>query len=193
MQQALGSLLEKVKNKDPNMDDIVQTVRDIFAMSTKSLDQTARAGAFHHMVRRKATIFDTGLSDYKEYSSAAASLPLTGDGVFGPKFDEKLKSNQEQCKQLKEVLPELAYKSSSYKPTSTQARSYQGQKRRSYGGQQDSLAKRPRFDGPSRGGYSRAPYTATSSRGQTSATRTAPASKPWVSNFRIPKKTSNDA
>ena len=54
-QQALGSLLDILQQKDINMDLAIQTVRDIFAISTKTLDQIARTGAFNHMVRRKAT------------------------------------------------------------------------------------------------------------------------------------------
>ncbi|VDI15148.1 Hypothetical predicted protein [Mytilus galloprovincialis] len=46
MQQALGTLLETLLDKEVNMDRAVQQVRDIFAMSTKSVDQVARAGAF---------------------------------------------------------------------------------------------------------------------------------------------------
>lgn len=60
-QQALGTLLETLQQKDVNLDKSVQLVRDIFAMSTKTLDQVARCGAFHHLVRRKATMEDTGL------------------------------------------------------------------------------------------------------------------------------------
>ena len=56
-------------------------VRDIFALSTKTLDQISRTGAFHHLVRRRATMHDTGLSDYKNYASAIMKLPLTSEGV----------------------------------------------------------------------------------------------------------------
>ncbi|CAG2250523.1 unnamed protein product [Mytilus edulis] len=50
MQQALGSLMEKLNDSEPNIDLLVQMVKDIFAMSVKSMDQTARTGAFHHLI-----------------------------------------------------------------------------------------------------------------------------------------------
>ena len=65
-------------------------------MTTKTLDQIGKAGAYHQMTRRKAAIFDTGLDDYKDYSSTIMSLSLTAEGVFGSQFDEKLKSRQER-------------------------------------------------------------------------------------------------
>lgn len=49
-------------------------------------------------------MFDTGLSDYKDYSSTILSLPLTGDGVLGNQFDDELKAKTERNKQLAEVL-----------------------------------------------------------------------------------------
>ncbi|CAC5403029.1 unnamed protein product [Mytilus coruscus] len=52
MQQALGTLLGNLEN-DNASEENCQLVKDLFAMSTKSLDQTGRAGAFHHMIRRK--------------------------------------------------------------------------------------------------------------------------------------------
>ena len=65
-QQALGLLLKNLKSESPNLDEAVQNVRDLFAISTKTLDQFARAGAFMHLVHRKATVADTGLHDFKE-------------------------------------------------------------------------------------------------------------------------------
>ena len=59
-QQVLGSLLNNLKSSSPNLDEAIQNVRDIFAMSTKSLDQMSRTGAFHHLSQRKVTIADTG-------------------------------------------------------------------------------------------------------------------------------------
>lgn len=43
-------------------------------------------------------MFDTGLSDYKDYSSTILSLPLTGDGVLGNQFDDELKAKTERKK-----------------------------------------------------------------------------------------------
>ena len=105
-QQALGVLLDTLQSDELNLDRAIQMVRDIFAMSTKTLDQVGRAGAFHHLVRRNATLIDTGLSDYKEYSHAVMSLPLTSEGVFGAQFDKKLKEKSELSKHLAEILPE---------------------------------------------------------------------------------------
>ena len=45
-QLALGRLLNNLRGKSPNLDEAVQNVRDIFTMSTKSLDQMSRTGAF---------------------------------------------------------------------------------------------------------------------------------------------------
>lgn len=106
-QKALGCLLDTLQEKEVNMERAIQTVRDIFVMSTKTLDQICRAGAYHHIIRRKATMFDTGLSDYKDYSSTILSLPLSGDGVFGNQFDDKLEAKTERNKQLAEVLPDF--------------------------------------------------------------------------------------
>ena len=102
-QQAIGSLLDILQQKELNMDLAVQTVRDIFAISTKTLDQIARTGAFNHMIRRKATLYDTGLNELKDYTSTINTLPLSAEGVFGPGFDQKLKSKQEKNKQIAEI------------------------------------------------------------------------------------------
>jgi len=52
MQQGLGSLLKTLQEKDVNIDRAIQ-------------DQTGRSGLFHHMVRRKAAISDSGLATLK--------------------------------------------------------------------------------------------------------------------------------
>ena len=107
IQQALATLLETVTETEVNLDKTVQLVRDIFAMSTKSLDQAARTGAFHHLVRRKAVMEDTGLSEIKELKNPLIALPLSNSGVFGETFEQTLKDRVEKNKQLKELLPEL--------------------------------------------------------------------------------------
>jgi hypothetical protein len=76
-------------------------------MSTKAVDQVARTGAFHHLIRRKAVMEDTGLNDIKELKTPLLSLPLSSSGVFGGKFEQTLKDRIEKDKQLKELLPEL--------------------------------------------------------------------------------------
>ena len=91
LQQATGRLLDNLQSETPNIDSAIQNVRDIFALSTKSLDQTSRTGAFHHMIRRRVTMYDTGLSELKDYANTIITLPLTSEGIFGSQFDEKLK------------------------------------------------------------------------------------------------------
>lgn len=93
------------------MDEAVQNVRDIFAISTKALDQFGRTGAFHHLVRRKATIADTGLHEFKDLQKAALTSSLAGDGIFGEDFEKKLKNRQEKDKQLSELMPEVGKRS----------------------------------------------------------------------------------
>ena len=114
IQQALGSLLQSLTSGQVNVDRTIQSVRDIFAMSTTSLDQVARAGAFHHLIRRKAALEDTGLSDIKELKQPLVSLPLTNSGVFGDVFEQTLKDRVEKNKQLKELLPELHLNSNKF-------------------------------------------------------------------------------
>ena len=108
MQQALGLLLKNLKSDTPNIDSAVQSVRDIFNMSTKTLDQIGRTGAFHHVVRRKAAVSDTGLNAVKDIQSKIQGLPLTGEGVFGPGLEEKLKQRKDQKEQLSDLLPEYS-------------------------------------------------------------------------------------
>ena len=61
IQQALASLLSDLNSENFNIDRATQTVRDVFAMSTKVLDQLGRTGAYDHYIRRKATMVDIGL------------------------------------------------------------------------------------------------------------------------------------
>ncbi|CAC5415910.1 unnamed protein product [Mytilus coruscus] len=95
-----------VETDSPNLDSAIQNVRDIFALSTKSLDQTARTGALHHMIRRRATMYDTGLNELRDYANTIVTLPLTADGIFGSQFDTKMKEKTDRNKQLAEVLPD---------------------------------------------------------------------------------------
>ena len=66
IQQDLGSLLNSIDNRQGNMDSITQTIRDIFFMSTKSLDLLGRPGAIHHLIRRKAAAQDSGFITLKD-------------------------------------------------------------------------------------------------------------------------------
>ncbi|VDI06398.1 Hypothetical predicted protein [Mytilus galloprovincialis] len=65
MQQTLGTLLERVENENVS-DETCQMVKDLFAISTKSLDQVGRTGAFNHMIRRKAAATESGLNNLKD-------------------------------------------------------------------------------------------------------------------------------
>ena len=109
LQQSLGNLVEFINSSDFDKQKATQHIKDIFAMSTKGLDQISRSGAFHHIVRRTVAMTDTALcdlSDSKDYSN----LPLTGEGVFGSGLETLLKSRKEKKKQLDEMLPELKKK-----------------------------------------------------------------------------------
>ena len=57
MQQALRVLLEELKEDNPNLSLATQT-RDIFAMSTKTLDQLGRTEAYDYVIRWKVAIID---------------------------------------------------------------------------------------------------------------------------------------
>ena len=106
IQQALAKLLNDLKEDSVNVDRSIQSVRDIFDMSTKSLDQMGRAGAFHHIIRRKAANSVSGLSSVKDVQNKVASLPLSCDGVCGKGLEDKLKQRKEQREQLTDLLPE---------------------------------------------------------------------------------------
>jgi hypothetical protein len=115
MQKALGQLLSTLKDSSPNMDRAVQTVKDLFCMSQKSLDQFARTGAFHHVVRRKVAIADTGILDYLE--SSDLNLPLSSDGVFGKEFENLLQERKDRNKKIEELMPGLEKKPTKRKVT----------------------------------------------------------------------------
>ena len=132
LQQALGLLLKNLKSESPNLDEAVQNVRDLFAISTKTLDQFARAGAFMHLVRRKATVADTGLHDFKDLQKAALTSPLSGEGIFGPDFEKKLKDRQEKDKQLSELMPEMNKKQFMKRKSNFQAESNAKKARNNY-------------------------------------------------------------
>ena len=96
MQQTLGPLLDKMQSKVVNIDSAVQSGKDIFAMSTKALDQMRRSGAFHHTIRRKAAVSDSGLNNLKDIQ--VLYLPLTGDGVFVKGLKYSLKKREKNKK-----------------------------------------------------------------------------------------------
>ena len=115
MQQTLASLMAKLQENPIDQDYFTGAVKDLFSMSTKTLDQFGRTGAFHHMVRRKAACADSGLSGL-DVQSKVLCLPLSGDGVFGKGLQDQLKQRKEQKDQLSELMPELSFKRPSQAP-----------------------------------------------------------------------------
>ena len=107
VQQALGKLLLTLQEQSPNIDRAIQCVRDIFAMSNKSLDQSARSGALFHLIRRRATMEETGLSELKDVKQHVWNLPLSHKGVFGEGLEKTLRERQELNKQISDLLPEM--------------------------------------------------------------------------------------
>ena len=112
-QKALGGLLELLKGNDPNIDKAIQSVRDIFVISQRTLDQFARCGAFHHLIRRKATIADTGILDFLENTDL--NLPLSSDGLFGKGLEDLLQERKDRNKKIEELVPDLVKKSTKRK------------------------------------------------------------------------------
>ncbi|XP_053393491.1 uncharacterized protein LOC128555339 [Mercenaria mercenaria] len=109
IQQSLGNLLQFLQSDKFSKDQATQQVKDIFAMSTKCLDQIGRAGAFHHIIRRSVAISDTSL--YEQPNNLEFSnLPLTGDGVFGAELESLLKSRKDNKKQVEELIPDIKKK-----------------------------------------------------------------------------------
>lgn len=106
-QRALASLLQELRQDNPNWDAATQTVRDIFAMSSRILDQFCRTGACDHFIRRKATILDMGVDSIKDVPKHADYLRLTGDGVLGKEFETNLKERKEKNKEFKDLVPEI--------------------------------------------------------------------------------------
>lgn len=104
IQQALGSLLKSLEEDEVDKNQICQVVKDLFAMSTKSLDQAGRTGAFTHLIRRKAAAQDAGLCSLKDLVSKCQYLPLTGDGLFGKGLESILEKRKEQKEQLSEFF-----------------------------------------------------------------------------------------
>ena len=107
IQQGLASLLKTLQEKDLNIDRAIQNVRDLYDMTKKAMDQAGRSGAFHHTIRRKAAVSDSGLDTLKDIHSKVMFLPLTGDGVFGSGLQDKLKCRKEQKEQLSDLVPEF--------------------------------------------------------------------------------------
>ena len=98
------TLLHNLKQIDSNMDSAVQNVKDLFEISTRTLDQLGRTGAFHHIICHKAAASDSGLADLKDVQAKVMYLTLTGDGVFGKGLEQQIRVCKEQKKQLKDIL-----------------------------------------------------------------------------------------
>jgi len=109
MQQGLPALIQTLQSDDVNTDRAIQQARDIFAISTKSLDQFGRTGAFHHIIRRQLAMTDTGLYDLDD-SRELSNLPLSGDGIFGSELEKFLKARKEKNKTLDDLLPDFPKK-----------------------------------------------------------------------------------
>ena len=108
MQQALGSLLNELQSDNSSIDSAIQSVRDIYAMSTKALDQVGLAGPFHHIVRRKAAASDTVLNNLRDVQAKVLYLQLSGEGVFGNGLEGNLQKRKEQKEQLSDLVPDFA-------------------------------------------------------------------------------------
>lgn len=180
MQQALGTLLNSISSQDV---DTVQSIKDIFCMSTKALDQMGRTGALHHLIRRKAAAQDTGLVTLKDIHSKIISLPLTNDGVFGKKLEEKLKERKEQKDSIKDLIPEWNERNQKRKFSETTS-------------ENSGTFKRPktsvvhnRGQTFQRSNFNRRSYD-YKQRDDNSRATSAATSVDRMNSFRIPKKTS---
>ena len=101
---SLGNFVELINSSNFDKQTAAQHILDIFAMSTKSLDQISRSGAFHSIVRRTVAMTDTALCDVSD--SKDFFKILTGEGVFGSGLETLLKSCIKK-KKIDEMLPEL--------------------------------------------------------------------------------------
>ena len=101
IQQALAALLSELGSENTNLDRATQTVRDVFAISTKVLDQLGRTGAYDHYIRRKATMVDIGLDTVKDVAKHADYLPLTGDGVLERSLRPSLRTGKKRIRNIR--------------------------------------------------------------------------------------------
>ena len=105
MQQALGSLLKRMQPKEFNIDCVIQSVRNIFSMPTKALDQVGCTGECHHIVRRKSAVSDSCLNSLKDVQAKVLYLPLTGDRVSSKSLEDSF----EKIKEQKEHITDLTH------------------------------------------------------------------------------------
>ncbi|XP_071165603.1 uncharacterized protein [Mytilus edulis] len=176
MQQGLGALMQTLQSDNVDSDKAIQQVRDVFAMSTKSLDQVGRTGTFHHIVRRQVAMTDTGLYEIDE-ARDLSDLPLSADGVFGSDFEKFLKTRKEKNKALDDLLPDISVK-----------KSYLG-KRKTVSSSEASGSKKPyvvkdKTESSDRSGYSNKPnFNSRQFEKKVGHSET----KNEVPHFRIPK------
>ncbi|XP_053378169.1 uncharacterized protein LOC128547997 [Mercenaria mercenaria] len=109
IQQSLGNLLELVQSEQFDKSSAVKQIKDVFAMSTKGLEQLGRTAALHHIIRRSLAMSDTALYDLSD-ANDFRNLPLRGDGVFGGDLDGLLKNRKEKKKQLEDLVPDIQRK-----------------------------------------------------------------------------------
>ena len=156
VQQGLGTLLTMLQQKDLNLDLAIQSTKDIFAMASQNLDQAARAGAYHHLVRRKATVADTGL-DKKIPDFDRWELPLSGDGVLGKDFEKKMKLRKEENKNIQDLFSDDEKNKQSTSSSSNKRKSnyndYSSNKRTRYESPKRKFNDRRDSSGQYQGGY----------------------------------------
>lgn len=183
LQQGLGALLNNLQQKDINVDKSIQNVRDLYDMSNKALDQAGRSGAFHHMIRRKAAVEDTGLNTLKDVHTKVSFLPLSGEGVFGSGLTEKLKSRKEQREQLSDLVPEFFDKNTLKRKFQTQTQEKSSFKHQRTDNNYNSSRGRGRYNHTPREQTNRSSY-----RRSTADFQKQDKNATGLQSFRIPKK-----
>lgn len=180
IQQALANLKSQLQKPTPNLDGTTQLVQDIFAMTTAALDQSGRVSALFHMIRRKASMYETGLTEVKDtiLKDRLVQLPLSQDGVFGSALDSLLKDRKEKSQQLSELLPEMNSKTNNYPKRKSEGNTF-NQSSSSYGSaykrQKTSEGNKPQYSQQNRpqfnnykagkdGGNFKKPYNANFNR-----------------------------
>ena len=108
LQQGLWSLLADLRDNNVNLDRAYQTAKDLHELSDIALDQAGRSGVFHHLVRRKAAAVDAGFEEnLKDIAPSIPNLKLSGEGVLGPAFKEKIKDRKDLQEMFTELLPDF--------------------------------------------------------------------------------------
>ena len=125
----------------------------------------------------KLRVADTGLHEFKDLQKVALTAPLSGESIFSPDFEKKLKDRQEKDKQLSELMleigkkPYLKRKSSFYSESTNAKEPRNGDDlySRSYRGYNYSAGNRKSFRGShssSSGGNFNKPSMVSSFRSQ---------------------------